>query len=240
MGFSGKSRRRHPPLKSGPLLAAIVALITAGTAVGLDIDPYRNNRPPNAPTPVSPANNAEVMLRNPKADVQLTWRDNGDPDGDDVSFVVDVRYFDPVEGTWKQAYRQPLAETSSTFSLSNTGTPGNYAYLAWRVFAVDSSNRSEPAFSAGEWSVFKAVFTSTGRMGKRKCMVITTNRRTIDVENEWPHASHPEYLANPMITSANARCARNSKTMIAVFVDGEGWCAYENEEILDIKLTDCP
>lgn len=72
---------------------------------------------------------------------------------------------------------------------------------------------------------------------------VETTRRAISLEVDDPTgvAEHGAWVT-PAITAANARCQAApaySQAMIRTFQDGEGWCAYPDEQILASGVTTC-
>lgn len=76
-------------------------------------------------------------------------------------------------------------------------------------------------------------------------LVVTTDRRTIDVNALLPGgaASHGGFRTSPSIEASLPRChnapAYDYDSMIVLFGDGEGFCAYDGEEILSVYREAC-
>ena len=130
------------------------------TGSGNIVDP--TNRPPNAPT-VSPGAYEPPVAVPYGGGVQLAWRDNGDPDGDALTFGVFVMQFDPNTATWvpvsafRDQYGNPAAQwisaTSFTFSAQTGLQPGTS--YSWGVIACEvGRGASDPCGWSG-WSVFR-------------------------------------------------------------------------------------
>jgi hypothetical protein len=108
------------------------------------------NRPPFAPTLVSPANNCSW---NPAAldpsSVTLQWANNGDPDGDAVTFEVDLQQYNAYTGQWVTVLQKVVAGTALTVTNLQLGS-----YYNWVVFAMDLNKRSNPWFARSGVSCF--------------------------------------------------------------------------------------
>jgi hypothetical protein len=110
--------------------------------------PPQANRPPNPPTLTGPPNTYAPAVS--PYDVTLRWQNNGDPDGDPVSFEIQVYLWDTTTGQWKYISRY---SGNGTSLLVPSGSAPN-AYYAWRVFAIDPNKRSNPWYAASSWSVY--------------------------------------------------------------------------------------
>lgn len=148
-------------LRSSVILAVtLVALLgTIQPAAATDIDSCYYNRAPNAPTLLYPASNARLAMNSLRPTLQLRWRNNGDPDGERVTFYVDTIYWDVYSRTWKPAVKQTVSTTYCPVTFN--GSPGSSVYLAWRVYAMDATKRSRPWYSVTGWSIFQVSFPST-------------------------------------------------------------------------------
>jgi hypothetical protein len=118
---------------------------------GTITQPQQANRAPNAPTLLSPPNTYGTWSPPISSSVTLQWQNNGDPDGDSVSFYIDIWKWDSNSRQWVIAY--PIDQllvngTSYTLNLQpNT-------YYAWRVLAADTTRRSSPWYTATNWFGF--------------------------------------------------------------------------------------
>lgn len=108
------------------------------------------NRPPRAPTLIGPDNTYSPGL-DPYS-ITFQWQNNGDPDGDAVGFYLNIFQYDFYSAQWVLVYKGAVEGTSTT--LYNFQ---EFSYYAWRVFAVDWSQRSDPWFTASDWSFFSTV-----------------------------------------------------------------------------------
>ncbi|HXG30667.1 MAG TPA: LCCL domain-containing protein [Thermodesulfobacteriota bacterium] len=110
----------------------------------------KENRPPNPPTPISPPNTWDKW--SPAIDpssVTFRWIDNGDPDGDPVSFYINVFRYDPSSQKWTLTYNDWVRGTSVTLKNLEPGS-----YYGWRVYAIDQGQHSDPWYAESEKSGF--------------------------------------------------------------------------------------
>jgi len=157
--------------------AALVALLgTIQHAAATDIDPGYYNRAPYAPTLISPASNARLAMNSLRPTLNLRWRNNGDPDGERVTFYVDTMYWDVYSRTWKPAVKQTVSTTYCPVTFN--GSPGSSVYLAWRVYAMDATRRSRPWYSVTGWSIFQVSFPSNTTTGPTSQTTPPTNTTT--------------------------------------------------------------
>jgi len=98
---------------------------------------------PQAPILAGPPNGAVV----PAANVQLSWRQNGNP-GYAETFWVQAWYKTTPTGDWvfwfSGYFPTPLALPALPHGLK----------VAWQVAAVDPSHQSSPWFASSDWWVF--------------------------------------------------------------------------------------
>jgi len=97
--------------------------------------------------------------------VQFAWQNNGDPDGDPLTFGVFIMYFDFARRTWVQlpsiqdvygTYGMVwVTDPYFTFTLQQ-GLRANM-YYAWRVFACDVTRGTDTLCSMSGWSFFRTV-----------------------------------------------------------------------------------
>lgn len=126
--------------------------------------PPAANRRPNAPVVQPGGFEPPIPLRYEGA-VQLTWQDNGDPDGDPLAFGVFIWYLDTARGQWVQlpTLRDYLGvdgrvwvnEPYYTFT-TQAGLRPDTAY-SWMVFACDVSRGNQTLCSWSGWSQFRTV-----------------------------------------------------------------------------------
>jgi hypothetical protein len=72
--------------------------------------------------------------------------------------------------------------------------------------------------------------------------IIRTTHRTIDTNAGWPGAAaqHGGYIQQPYVAPSVPRCAAlGFNTMIVTMADGEGWCAYNGEQIVGLQRATC-
>jgi len=104
-----------------------------------------NNRPPNAPTPTGPASTFDVpVYTNPgqrSPSVRLSWRDNGDPDGDPTVFYLQITRWDPASQTWQEIYKNYTSERNG-FTFTPQHGLLDAGYYAWTVMAADPARKS--------------------------------------------------------------------------------------------------
>lgn len=107
----------------------------------------QRNRPPLAPTLLSPPNAYSTML-NPSS-ITFQWQNNGDPDNDPVGFYINIYQYNFNSKQWMLVYEGSVNTTS--FTMTNL-QPGSC--FAWCVFSCDFAQRSDPWFTASNWFVF--------------------------------------------------------------------------------------
>ncbi len=105
------------------------------------------NRPPNAPTLLSPPNSYSPAIS--PSSITLQWQNNGDPDGDPVSFYLQIYIYNATSRQWQAAYENWV---NATYVTLPPWTPN--AYFAWRVYAADPNKRSNPWYTVSGWSTF--------------------------------------------------------------------------------------
>lgn len=143
----------------GPYAGSFV-FVRAGTIN----PPQQTNRPPNAPTLLSPANTypsfqPPVAVNSQQPYVVLSWQNNGDPDNDTLSFALDIRYFDSAAQVWKQVFNQYVQGTSFTLA------PPLFAYgyyYSWGVVAVETNRGNSALSTPSGWSYFSTPSNPQG------------------------------------------------------------------------------
>jgi len=136
---------------TGTVFLDIVYLYDAGQ-VGLAPPPTFNS-PPKAPVLVYPYN-AWCPALDPN-DITFQWRNSGDSDGDAVVFQIEVQQYDFYSQSWTRVYiSDDLAATQHAMRGFALG-----AYYRWCVYAIDRSGRSDPYYTATEWSHFSTDYT---------------------------------------------------------------------------------
>jgi hypothetical protein len=124
--------------------------------------PPTANRPPNAPT-VSPGAYEPPVVVPYGGGVQLAWTDNGDPDGDTLTFGVYVMQFDQATGQWVSApsFRDQWGNPQAVWM---SGTTHNYStqaglqqgtYYSWGVIACEVGRTADQPCAWSGWSVFR-------------------------------------------------------------------------------------
>lgn len=121
------------------------------------------NRPPNAPTLLSPANQwrpyIPVAYNQECPSVGLHWVNNKDPDGDPVNYYYLVVYKeDPNTQDWIPVFSNWVRSTSFSFDCDNGfDTRVNFADYTWLVAATDWP-RSDWSFTwSSTWGQFGAA-----------------------------------------------------------------------------------
>jgi hypothetical protein len=109
--------------------------------------PQQTNRPPNAPTLLSPPNSNSPAIS--PSSITLQWQNNGDPDGDPIYFEVQIYIYNTSSRQWQYTYRNTV---NGTYITLPPWTPN--AYYVWRVFAIDGNKRSNPWYTVSGWSSF--------------------------------------------------------------------------------------
>lgn len=122
----------------------------SGSFIFVASAPPEGNRPPNAPTLLSPPNTWSPPL-NPSS-ITFQWQNNGDPDADPVSFYLQIYIYNSTSKQWSPVYNDWVNGTSFTLTSFQPGS-----YYAWRVFAADTAQRSNPWYTASDWYYFSTV-----------------------------------------------------------------------------------
>ncbi len=174
LSYDGSQWRRHQP----PQGAVRVSVSEAGQPVVLGRDarvyictdcvgqvappppqptvaPPQVNRPPNAPT-VEPGGFEPPFPIGYEGAIHLSWRNNGDPDGDPLAFWIEIWFWHPTQGQWVQMRSEWVTGTTTYTLTINNGLVANIHY-AWRVAACDTGRRSDPWFVWSNYSVFKTA-----------------------------------------------------------------------------------
>lgn len=112
-------------------------LVILGSCGDDDEAPVVENKPPNAPILISPADDSDNV--DPALPVVLTWEEAVDPDGDAVAYYV---YFDTDTSAWTGV----SAGTGTSYTPS--GVTGLTKYF-WKVEARDVNNATT---SSEAWS----------------------------------------------------------------------------------------
>jgi hypothetical protein len=150
--LANPERQCKPPQEESYLV------ITGSSAAG----PTAGNRPPNAPT-VPPGSYEPPVTVPQGSGVQLAWRDNGDPDGDALTFGLFVMRFDTSSETWIPA---PSFgdESGNAAAIWIPGTSYTYTTQAglqqgtsysWGVIACEVNRTADQPCAWSGWSVFR-------------------------------------------------------------------------------------
>lgn len=118
------------------------------------VTPPTNNQPPRAPT-VNPGSWDPPFPVGLEGAIQLTWQDNGDPDGDPMSFWIEIWWWNAAETKWVMLTAE-WAHLGNYTLTTDRGLVPNIYYM-WRVAAVDWQKRSNPWFTYSGFSQFKTV-----------------------------------------------------------------------------------
>lgn len=124
--------------------------------------PPSANRPPFPPT-VPPGAYEPPVVVPYGGGVQLAWRDNGDPDGDALTFGLFVMLLDQASGTWIPApsFRdaggnpQAIWMNSTSYNYSTQAGLQSGAYYSWGVIACEVGRTAEQPCAWSGWSVFR-------------------------------------------------------------------------------------
>ena len=120
------------------------------------------NRRPNPPT-VQPGDWEPPFPLQYEGAYQMSWRNNGDPDGDVLTFGVIIWQYDWTGRRWMQVptirdqygtYGMTwLKEDSYTFTMQNGLSPRTH--YAWMVFACDLGRGDAALCSWSGWGLFR-------------------------------------------------------------------------------------
>lgn len=116
--------------------------------------PTSTNQRPRAPT-VNPGGWDPPFPVSLEGAIQLTWQNNGDPDGDPVTFWIEIWWWNAQQNNWVLLTAEWANEGYFTLTTARGLVPD--IYYAWRVAAVDSLHRSNPWFSYSTISAFKTI-----------------------------------------------------------------------------------
>jgi hypothetical protein len=142
-----------------------VATGSAPPAAAAPAAPPAPNRPANAPTVEVRGWEPPFPLREEGA-VILNWRNNGDPDGDPVSFILLIYQFDGAQRRWVpvSSLRDPFGnpggvwtnQTAYTFTMQS-GLQAN-AYYAWIVGACDQRGNTWGNCVFSSWTYLRTIW----------------------------------------------------------------------------------
>lgn len=159
----GGSVRRSANRGSAFLLSSAAALLLVGAMPGMaqaqswTVAP---NQAPYRPTVHGPYNTWDQPTAiDPTFGgmVKLSWRTNGDPDGDLVGSSVQVLLWDQPSEQWVVVVNTVVASTTNEFVYGLKYSAGDLLpgrFYIWKAFAIDSSQRSNPWYSESEWQMF--------------------------------------------------------------------------------------
>lgn len=120
--------------------------------------PQGQNRAPFAPNLLGPPNTYQPsVITNPGQripSVTLSWRLNGDPDGDPVKSWLNIVWFNPVTQAWQEIFAGEVAGTSYVLTFQNGLV--NQGHYSWTVAALDYG-RPNPQCTYSSWSCFHAT-----------------------------------------------------------------------------------
>lgn len=116
--------------------------------------PRPPNQPPRVPT-VGPGGWEPPFPVGREGAIQLTWQNNGDPDGDLVSFWIEIWWWNAQQNQWVMLTAQWANEGNFTLTTANGLVPN--IYYAWRVAAVDTFRLSNPWYVYSVASTFRTV-----------------------------------------------------------------------------------
>ena len=131
---------------------------TTGSTNNGQTQPRGQNRAPFAPTLLGPPNRYQPsVITNPGQrvpSVTLSWRLNGDPDGDRIKSWLNILRFNPATQTWQEVFGGEVAGTSYTLTFQNGLV--NQGYYAWTVAATEHG-RPNPLHTYSATSHFHAT-----------------------------------------------------------------------------------
>ncbi len=170
----------------GLLLTFSATLITtialAGPAQAQGWGTYRNQAP-YAPTVHGPANTWDQPTPlDPTFGgmVRLSWRTNGDPEGDRVDSSLQVYRWDATAQQWIIVVNTGLHSTSNEFAYGLKYSTGDLlpgTYYVWRAFAIDSTQRSNPWYAGSDWQKFLTPGKQTPPE-QGQAIVVPANQKT--------------------------------------------------------------
>ena len=133
-----------------------------GTSTALPPATASANRRPNPPT-VQPGGWEQPFALQYEGAYQMTWRNNGDPDGDVLTFGLIIWQYDWANRRWVQLpnFRDQygtngmvwLRQDNFTFTTANGLSPRTH--YAWMVFACDIDRGDDTLCSWSGWSLFR-------------------------------------------------------------------------------------
>lgn len=116
------------------------------------------NRAPAAPTLLGPPNTWQPsVITNPGQrvpSVTLTWRHNGDPDGDPLKSWLNVLIWNQSTQSWQNIIAQEVAGTSFTLTFQNGLR--EQGYYMWAVASLEA-NGQQPLFTYAPMQCFHAT-----------------------------------------------------------------------------------
>ncbi len=120
------------------------------------------NRPPNAPTVPAGGYEPPFPLQYEGA-IQLTWQNNGDPDGDPLTFGVFIMEYDRSANAWVpvSSFRDEYGNTGAVWMSDTVFTFTTQAglraatYYAWIVIAREANRGPTQQCVWSGWSVFR-------------------------------------------------------------------------------------
>ena len=95
------------------------------------------NRPPLAPTLLGPPNVWEPALAQGSG-IELTWRHNGDPDGDALTSWLNILRWDPLAAMWREVFAGEVPGTNFVFKREH-GLLAERGYYAWGVASLETA-----------------------------------------------------------------------------------------------------
>ena len=124
--------------------------------------PPSANRPPNPPT-VPPGSYEPPFPTQYEGAIQLTWQNNGDPDGDALTFGVFAMQYDFNAGGWVPvpSFRDQSGNTIAAWTTDTVYTFTTQAGLrpatsyAWTVIACEVGRTADQQCAWSGWSVFR-------------------------------------------------------------------------------------
>jgi hypothetical protein len=131
-------------------------LIRVGVLAAVDYTKSTSTiQPPAAPSLLGPPNDTIPFEINPdpqQAAVELSWKDNADSGGDPIGLWLNVYQWVFLSESWTLQ----IAEAAQGATWTFTGDLGlsEFNCYAWRIYAVDWAQRTDPWFTPSEWSYF--------------------------------------------------------------------------------------
>lgn len=152
----------NPPAGATAIGSGGAVAPSGGGAPAVQPPPSAGNRRPNPPT-VQPGGYEPPFPLQYEGAYQMAWRNNGDPDGDVLTFGVIIWQYDWTGRRWMQmpgirdqygTYGMTwLKDDNYTFTTRNGLSP--QTHYAWMVFACDLGKGDAALCSWSGWGLFR-------------------------------------------------------------------------------------